>query len=64
MARKSSATTEAEGGRWYSATAGRCTPTLERAGQGNVEKETMTITDALAVPVADLHGMARDIQSA
>jgi hypothetical protein len=37
---------------------------LGRPGQGDVEEETMTITDPLTVPVADLHGMARDIQSA
>jgi hypothetical protein len=37
---------------------------LERSGQGDVEEETMTITDPLTAQVADLHGMARDIQSA
>jgi len=30
----------------------------------DVEEETMTITDSLTAQVADLHGMARDIQSA
>jgi hypothetical protein len=30
----------------------------------DVEEETMTITDPLSAEVADLHGMARDIQSA
>jgi hypothetical protein len=30
----------------------------------DVEEETMTITDPLTAQVADLHGMARDIQSA
>ena len=31
--------------------------------EGDVEEETMTITDPLAGQVADLHGIARDIQS-
>jgi hypothetical protein len=30
----------------------------------DVEEETMTITDPLTAQVADLHGMARGIQSA
>jgi len=30
----------------------------------DVEEETMTINDPLTAQVADLHGMARDIQSA
>ena len=32
--------------------------------KGEVEEETMTITDPLTVQVADLHGITRDIQSA
>jgi hypothetical protein len=36
---------------------------LGRPGQGDVE-EVMTITDPLTVQVADLHGIARNIQSA
>jgi hypothetical protein len=32
--------------------------------KGEVEEETMTITDPLTVQVADLPGITRDIQSA
>jgi hypothetical protein len=32
--------------------------------KGEVEEETMTITDPLIVQVADLHGISHNIQSA
>ena len=38
--------------------------TWDDQAMGDVEEETMTITDPAAGQVADLHGMARDIQSA
>jgi hypothetical protein len=37
---------------------------LGRPGHGDVEEETMTITNPLTVQVADLHGMTRHIQPA
>jgi hypothetical protein len=37
---------------------------LGRLGQGEVEEETMPITDPLTAQVADLQRVARDIQSA
>ena len=38
--------------------------TWDDQAMGDVEEETMTITNPLTVQVADLHGMTRDIQPA